>query len=117
MKITHCALVSASLLLLLGTGCAKKVDSTATPASTSAEGHADNEKEPFQRLTIEQLEAKMQEAKAGKLSLAIYDNNEREMFDGGHIPSAKWLDSSAVKAGDLPASKDTTLVFYCANEH
>ena len=75
------------------------------------------EAEPFGRMTIEDLEARMSEAKAGKLTLAIYDNNHKERFDKGHIPGAKLVDAMAIKVSDLPADKGATLVFYCANEH
>jgi 3-mercaptopyruvate sulfurtransferase SseA len=77
----------------------------------------DAEQETFGRLTVEELEAKMAAAKAGQAKLAIYDNNQRERFDKGHIPGAKWVKFDEVKASDLPADKETTLVFYCANEH
>jgi len=72
--------------------------------------------ESFGRLTVEALDAKMSEAKAGTLKLAIFDNNQREHYAQGHIPGAKWVQFDQVGASDLPADKDTTLVFYCANE-
>jgi rhodanese-related sulfurtransferase len=68
-------------------------------------------------MSIEELESKMTAAKAGQLKLAVFDNNQREVFDKGHIPTAKWVAFDKVQASDLPADKDTTLVFYCANEH
>jgi hypothetical protein len=74
-------------------------------------------KEAFGRLTIEQLEAKMADAKAGKGALFIYDNNHKERFDQGHIPGAKFVEYDKVQASDLPQDKEATLVFYCANEH
>lgn len=106
-------------------GCAATAPEAATPASTAAHpidaaAKAEEPKaeaEPFGRLTIEDLEARMSEAKAGKLTLAIYDNNHKDRFDKGHIPGAKLVDAMAIKAGDLPADKGATLVFYCANEH
>jgi len=75
------------------------------------------EHETFGRLTIEELDTKMAAAKAGQLKLAIYDNNQRERFDKGHIPGARWVKFDSIQTGDLPADKETTLVFYCANEH
>jgi hypothetical protein len=83
-------------------------------AHTSEEA---KEPEPFGRLSIEELEAKMKAREAGQGKLAIFDNNVRERFDKGHIPSAKWVKFDKVSAADLPADKDTTLVFYCSNEH
>ncbi|MFT3776627.1 MAG: rhodanese-like domain-containing protein [Minicystis sp.] len=81
------------------------------------DGLAEGEKEPFGRMTIEELEAKMAAAKAGQAKLAIFDNNQHERFDKSHIAGAKWVKFDKIEARDLPADKDTTLVFYCANEH
>lgn len=47
----------------------------------------------------------------------IYDNNYKEAFAKGHVPGAKWLDPREMTAKDLPADKEATLVFYCANVH
>ena len=49
--------------------------------------------------------------------VSIFDNNPKEMWQKGHVPTAKWVDFKDVKASDLPQDKDRTLVFYCANEH
>lgn len=73
--------------------------------------------EPFGRFTIEQLDAKLKEAKAGKLKLYIFDNNSHERYQKSHLPGARWVDYSKLQVSDLPKEKDATLVFYCANEH
>ena len=99
-------------LTLSAAGC--KHGSDASEHGTPA---GEPETEAFGRLTVEALDAKMAEAKGGKLALAIYDTNARERFAQSHIATAKWVKSNAVTAADLPADKDTTLVFYCANEH
>lgn len=83
----------------------------------AAKGTGAEEKELFGRMTIEELESKMAAAKAGQMKLAVFDNNQRERFDKGHIPGSKWVQFDKIQASDLPADKDTTLVFYCANEH
>lgn len=103
----------AALLLLsaLAPACKSK---EAEKAHTSEEV---KEPEPFGRLTIEELEAKMKAREAGQLKLAIIDNNVRERFDKGHIPGARWVKFDKVSAADLPADKETALVFYCSNEH
>jgi hypothetical protein len=96
------------------------VSSDAHPAPHDAAAKAAEpaaEAEPFGRLTIEELEARMSEAKAGKLTLGIYDNNHKDRFEKGHIPGAKWVKATELQASDLPAQKEATLVFYCANEH
>jgi rhodanese-like protein len=99
-------------LALSATGC--KHGSDASEHGTPA---GEPEKEPFGRLTVDALDARMAEAKAGKVALAIFDTNQRERYDQSHIATAKWVKSNAVTAADLPADKDTTLVFYCANDH
>ncbi len=71
----------------------------------------------FGRVTIPELEAKMAEAKAGQLQLFIYDNNEKERYIQSHLPGARWVEFDEIKANDLPADKEATLVFYCANDH
>ena len=45
----------------------------------------------------------------------VFDNNTKDRYAQGHVPGAKWLDPSAVTAAVLPADKNATLVFYCAN--
>ena len=101
-------------LTLSAAGCKHSSDASGhgTPA-----GEPETETEPFGRLTVEALDARMAEARAGKLALAIFDNNQRERYAQSHIATAKWVQFNAVTAADLPANKDTTLVFYCANEH
>ena len=94
-----------------GAACSKP---RANPAAPGAEEAA---KEAFGKLGIDELETRMSDAKAGKIKLAVFDNNEHERFDKGHIPGATWVKFDAVKASDLPSDKETTLVFYCANEH
>jgi hypothetical protein len=101
-------MLCAALAASASVGCSKH---------HAAEGSAESDKEAFGRLTIEELETRMSDAKAGKAKLAIYDNNHRDVFDKGHIPGAKWVDFTDVKPSDLPADKETALVFYCANEH
>lgn len=99
----------AALPLVGSVGCAKK----ATDASSS---HGASSEE-FGRLTIDEVEAKMKEAKEGKLAFFVYDNNPKEVYKEGHVPGAKWVAFDEVKASDLPADKEATLVFYCANDH
>jgi hypothetical protein len=86
-------------------------------SDASGHGTLAGETKAFGRLTVDELDAKMADAKAAKLKLAIFDNNDRERYAKSHIATAKWVDSDAVTAADLPADKDTTLVFYCANEY
>ena len=81
-------------------------------------GHAEGDsKELFGEMTVDQLDAMIAQAKAGTAKLAIYDNNQHDRYVQSRITTAKWVDFKNVQASDLPADKDTTLVFYCANEH
>lgn len=80
---------------------------------TSSSAH----EEAFRRMTMEELEAKMADAKAGKVALHLFDNNEKDRFEKSHIPGAKWVQFDKVQASDLPADKEAILVFYCANDH
>jgi hypothetical protein len=47
-------------------------------------------------------------------SFFVFDVNPKEVFDAGHVPTAKWIE--AVEASVLPTDKTASLVFYCANE-
>ncbi len=100
----------AAALAVSAAGCEKR------PSDHAGEA-AEAEKTPFGSLTVDELAARMSEAKAGTFKLAVFDNNQHERFDKGHIPGARWVQFDHVQASDLPADKDTTLVFYCANEH
>jgi Rhodanese-like domain len=100
---------------------AATVATGAAGCKKNAEDHGGDtavaEKESFGRLSVDELDAQMNDAKAGKLKLAVFDNNHKDRFDKGHIPGAKWVAFDKIQASDLPADKDTELVFYCANEH
>lgn len=58
---------------------------------------------------------------AGRLArgepLAVIDVNRRSHYETGHIPGARWMVHNRVQATDLPADRNTPLVFYCYNEH
>ena len=90
-------LVAAVLALAGLTGCSRA-------SSPSAELHA---------LTVDEVAARVA-ANDGKTF--IYDNNPQDRYAKSHVPGAHWLDYDKVTAGDLPADKGATLVFYCASE-
>jgi hypothetical protein len=64
-------------------------------------------------LTVDEVAARLA---AGDGKTFIYDNNSKESWVDGHVPSARWVDSDHVTAADLPADKTATLIFYCHNE-
>ena len=98
-------------LLTFSAACSKP------QAAPKAEEGEESAPEAFGRLTVDELAAKMKAAKEGTIKLAVFDNNERQRFDKGHIPGATWVKFDAVKASDLPADRETTLVFYCTNQY
>jgi hypothetical protein len=108
MKHRHMFVALAAAALLALPGCKK-------PGGSAGEHGA--EAEAFGRLTVDEVDAKMKEAKEGKLAFHVIDNNGRSTYDKGHLPGAKWVDHENVRAEDLPADKEATLVFYCANDH
>ena len=89
----------ASLAAFALLGCAKD-------SSTPGPGE-------LKQLTVEQVAARLA-APDGKTFL--YDNNVKESWVKGHVPTATWLDDEHVTAADLPADKTATLIFYCHNE-
>jgi rhodanese-related sulfurtransferase len=70
-----------------------------------------DEKEGFGSLTVDQVAEHVAKGDA-----SIFDNNPKDMWQKGHVPTAKWVDFKNVQASDLPKDKDRTLIFYCANE-
>ncbi|MEW5854925.1 MAG: rhodanese-like domain-containing protein [Myxococcota bacterium] len=110
MKVKHAlaagGMVVMGLMGVAGTsGCDKRPPEQSRP------------EEPFKRMNVEELDTRIKAAREGQGKLLIVDNNSESRFKEGHIPGAKWVKYSEVKAEDLPADKGTTLVFYCANEH
>ncbi len=65
----------------------------------------------YGKVTIAQLEHMMQDGK----NVHVYDVNSKRRYERGHIPGAQWASFRSMTAGDLPADKAATLVFYCAN--
>jgi hypothetical protein len=112
MKAQHFYMCALSVALGLGSlGCAQDH----APHGSSGAQEAANE--AFGTLTVDELEAHLRDAKAGTRKVAVFDNNQHERFVKSHIAGATWVKFSDVKASDLPADKDTELVFYCSNEH
>jgi rhodanese-related sulfurtransferase len=68
-------------------------------------------KEAFGRLTVQEVSDLV-----AKNAASVFDDNREERYREGHVPGAAWLAYDAVTADELPADKDRTLVFYCANE-
>ena len=79
----------------------------------AASARADSVKdEGFGDLTVDQVAELI-----AKKDADLFDNNGREVYEKGHVPTAKWVAFNAVKESDLPRDKSRKLVFYCANTH
>jgi rhodanese-related sulfurtransferase len=78
--------------------------------------HGAAKAEAFKRMTVDEVAAKIEEAKAGKVKLHVFDNNAKDRFSKSHVPTATWVEYDKIQASDLPADKDATLVFYCGSE-
>jgi rhodanese-related sulfurtransferase len=95
MNILRRSLLAAVVLLLAGT------------ARASA-----GKEEGFSDLTIDQVADLI-----AKKDIDVFDNNGKDVYAKGHVPTAKWVDFKAVKETDLPKDKSRKVVFYCANTH
>ncbi|HUJ24438.1 MAG TPA: rhodanese-like domain-containing protein [Myxococcales bacterium] len=94
MKILRMTLALMALLLAAATARAAEKD------------------EGFGRLTVDQVADLI-----AKKGADVYDNNGKDEWQKGHVPTAKWVQFNAVKESDLPTDHSRTLVFYCHNEH
>ena len=95
MKILRRSILAALVLLLAG---------TARASSGKEEGFSD--------LTIDKVAELI-----AKKDVDVFDNNSKEVYAKGHVPTARWVAFNAVKESDLPKDKTRKLVFYCANTH
>lgn len=112
MRSSHWFRLACAVGLVVSlAGCPKhdEPNAAAVPATEPSD--------PFSRLTIAELSAKLADSHAGTLKLAVFDNNGLDTYKEGHIPGATWVQYDEIKASDLPADKGTMLVFYCYNEH
>ena len=67
---------------------------------------------PFGELSVQEVAQRRTQP-----DVFVFDNNTPDRFKRGHVPGAKWVSPSRVSASDLPADKNATLIFYCANPH
>ena len=88
-------------------GCSAENGKEKTAVSAEAE-------HKLAELTPDEVEARIAKNDG---AFHVIDNNPKEVFDAGHVPGAKWIESGAVTAEALPGKKEDAYVFYCANEH
>ena len=67
--------------------------------------------EGFGSLTPQQVAGKLKQK-----NVYVFDNNDPDVFQAGHLPRAKRLSPSDYEAKELPANKNATLIFYCEDE-
>jgi rhodanese-related sulfurtransferase len=79
----------------------------ALPAVLALACTAHSAKEPFQPVTVEQVQRML-----GEKDVVIVDANVPEIFAEHHLPGARHVGPLKL-AALLPADKDTRLVFYC----
>jgi hypothetical protein len=68
--------------------------------------------EGFGEMTPQEVMAKLKQK-----NVYVFDNNARERWQKSHVPGAKWVHPSEYDPKELPADKNATLIFYCANPH
>lgn len=57
----------------------------------------------------------LQQLRQDARPVTVIDVNSRQSWLRAHVPGAVNLDSNAYTDADLPADKDSMLVFYCSN--
>ncbi len=104
---------TAALALALGAACSRPAP--APQAAAPSEAHASNAEhgQELPAVTIDQLAGMLERHE----QVAVYDNNGRERYEQGHIPTARHVGHDEVTAAILPPDHGARLVFYCANEH
>lgn len=55
------------------------------------------------------------ERKMGEQPVTVVDVNSPQSWAKARVPGARHLDPEAFAESDLPAAKETSLVFYCSN--
>ena len=105
MKMSYPIL--AGFVALAVAACERGAEKDKASTETSAQP-----KEGFGQLSIDEVAARV-----GKPGVYLIDNNPRDVWAKGHVPTATWVDYNTMTTADLPADKKATLIFYCANEH
>lgn len=109
MNRHHLFIAFVAALAVAAPACKKSND------AAPGEQHSSKD-EAFGRMSVDDVDTKLKETKEGKVAFYVFDNNSKSVFEKGHVPGAKWVDPGNLQTTDLPADKEATLVFYCANE-
>lgn len=97
------------LLSVLLAACGSSSSSTASSGGGGASGAESTA--AFAVVTVEDVAAGI--APDASPRLAVFDANDRETYDAGHVPGATWVHYDSVSAEVLPADTAAPLVFYC----
>jgi rhodanese-related sulfurtransferase len=95
-------------------GCTRDASHAPTPAPT-ASAQAAPAAAPASTDVKIVAPAELAKLRETTPNLAIFDANPKTVYDKGHVPGAKLLDTDDVKQV-LPADHAAPVVFYCYNE-
>lgn len=70
------------------------------------------EDQGWSEISLDDLKVAIKDGKT-----VLFDNNPKFVWEERRLPGAKWLHAQKYEASDLPADKDTPLVFYCMNDN
>jgi rhodanese-related sulfurtransferase len=104
-------LLALSLLLAACGGGSSSTETASTSTETETSGTEATAAEAFNVLTVEEVAAGI--APEASTRLAVFDANDRETYDAGHVPGATWVHYDSVTAEVLPADTSAPVVFYC----
>ena len=117
-KLTYAALISLTLLLL--TGCQTRPASTLeTPTqppdpAVALPSTGDQEipvtREDVPRITPEELRELLSSAR----NVVVIDTRSQKVYDGGHIPGARYITPTEFETRYRDLPKDTPIILYCA---
>ncbi|GAC1351228.1 MAG: hypothetical protein NVSMB1_02230 [Polyangiales bacterium] len=113
-RVSLLTAVSIAAISLGGCGGGNALPPASPSPSTASAPSAAKPAHALKSLTVDEVEGRIA-AKDGHTF--VFDNNSRERFDEGHLPTAKWVAFDAVDETVLPKDKSAVLIFYCANEH
>jgi rhodanese-related sulfurtransferase len=97
------------LLSILLAACGGGTSSTASTSTTETSGT--ESADAFAVVTVEDVAAGI--APDAATHLAVYDANDRETYEAGHVPGATWVHYDSVTVADLPGDTAAPVVFYC----
>jgi hypothetical protein len=103
--------LALSALVVSCSKASSSTTATASPSASAAGSASAQAAEPeLKSLTLDEVDARIARHD-GKTF--IYDNNSKDRYASGHVPTARWVDFKNVTAADLPPDRSATLVFYC----